>query len=99
MLEGFVVSAETLSAVAGAVLSLAFSLVPKLRNWFDGLTSNARRYVMIGLLAILSSAIFAASCKGWASWVACSADGLVGLIKVALAAATANQVVHRLTPR
>lgn len=39
-------TSDELAAVAGVVLSLAFSYVPGLSGWFDGLRGEYKRLIM-----------------------------------------------------
>lgn len=43
-------SSDKLSALAGVVLSLAFSYIPGLKTWFGGLSSTGKRLVMLAVL-------------------------------------------------
>jgi len=46
---------ETLSYLAGFTMSLSFSFVPKLKEWFGALAGNEKRLVL--LVFLLASAI------------------------------------------
>jgi hypothetical protein len=92
-------TAETLSAVAGVVLSLAFSYVPGLSAWFDGLEATYKRLVMAGALLAVSAAVVALSCWNVTPLVACNQDGVVALVSAFIAALVANQSAYLITPK
>ena len=50
------VTPEFLAAVAGVVLSLAFSYVPGLRDWYEALAGEFKRLIMAGVLLVGRSA-------------------------------------------
>jgi hypothetical protein len=92
-------TAETLSAVAGVVLSLAFSYVPGLAPWFGQLEATYKRLVMAGSLLIVSIVVVALSCWNITPLVACTQDGIVALVSAFLAALVANQAAYLISPR
>lgn len=47
-------SAEQLGIYGGIVISLGFSYVPKLKDWFDKLSPDYKRLVMLGSLAAIA---------------------------------------------
>lgn len=82
---------EFLSSVAGILLSLGFSYIPKLRQWHDRQTPEIKRLIMACLLLIVSVAIFALSCNGIVGGVTCDKAGAVSLVSIFIAALIANQ--------
>ena len=68
-------SAELLSTIAGAILSLLFSYVPGLSGWYQKLGENgdgvdggtARRLFMLGLLVLTAAGAYGLACSGWGS--------------------------------
>jgi hypothetical protein len=90
---------ELLASIAGIVLSLAFSYLPRLSNWFDKLPPQYKRVCMGGLLVAVAGAVFSLSCGGIVASVACDRAGLLGLVKVLIAALIANQSAFLLTKR
>jgi hypothetical protein len=92
-------TAETLSAVAGVVLSLAFSYVPGLAPWFDGLEATMKRLVMAGSLAVVSIIVVALSCWNVTPLVVCNQAGVVELVSAFLAALVANQAAYLISPK
>jgi len=91
-------SHETLSAVAGVLLSLAFSYVPGLSAWYETLSGVYKRLVMLACLLLVAIGAFGLSCSGWWAFVSCDRAGIVGLIEAFIMAAIANQSAHQLTP-
>jgi hypothetical protein len=96
-------SANTLSLIAGAVLSLAFSYIPGLRADFDAIDPTEKRLVMLGLLLVTAISVQVMACLGWAAeWgvdLACNRAGLAGLIEQLVIAIIANQGVYAISPR
>ena len=96
-------SANTLSLIAGAALSLAFSYIPGLRDDFDSLDPTEKRLVMFGLLLVTAVAVQVLACLGWgAEWglyLACDQAGLAGLLQQLVIAIIANQGVYAISPR
>ena len=92
-------TAETLSAVAGVVLSLAFSYVPGVREWFDALDATRKRLIMALSLVIGSAGVVALSCWVISPLVACNQGGVVALVSAFIAALVANQSAYLITPK
>ena len=96
-------SAESLSLVAGTVLSLAFSYIPGARNWFEGFQPEIKRLIMLVLLVVSTGIVYWLSCSGWAfDWgisLNCDQSGLLGLIEQLVIAIIANQSTYAISPR
>lgn len=93
---------DILAAVAGILLSLAFSYAPsrlKLKQKFDALGSNDKRLVMLTLLALGSVGALALTCAGRYEALTCDADGVWLAIVVFIKAAIANQSAYLLSPK
>jgi hypothetical protein len=99
-------TATQLTVLAGALLSLAFSYVPSLKEHYAPLTATQKRLVMLALLALTASSIFALACLPWGSGLladygvimACDQSGALGLLQIFLAALIANQATYLVTP-
>ena len=95
-------SAESLSLVAGTLLSLIFSYVPRVHNSYSNLEPTMKRLIMLGLLLVVSGSIFGFSCLGWAQeWgmaITCNQSGFMALIRQTLIAIMANQSVYAISP-
>ena len=92
-------TATELSAVAGVVLSLVFSYIPGVKNWFDGLESGYKQAVMGGVLIVVTSAIFGLACYGVIVTVECTQAGALGLVMALIAALVGNQSVYLITKK
>ena len=96
-------SANTLSLIAGAALSLAFSYIPGLREDFELLDPTEKRLVMLGLLLVTTVAVEIMACLGWgALWglnLTCNQTGIAGLIEQLVIAIIANQSIYAISPR
>jgi hypothetical protein len=96
-------SAETLSLITGTLLSLFFSYVPGIHNWYTNFEPIIKRLIMLGLLLLVSVSIYGFSCLGWAAdWgisITCSKTGLQTLIKQTVLAIIANQSIYSLSPK
>ena len=96
-------SANTLSLIAGTLLSLAFSYIPGFRDDFDTLEPTEKRLVMLGLLLVTAVTVQSLACLGWAAkWgvtLTCDQAGLAGLIEQLVIASIANQSVYAISPR
>lgn len=92
-------TAEELSAIAGVVLSLAFSYVPGVSEWFDGLAKSYKQLLMGALLVIVAGSIFGLACGGVLDVVVCDRAGALGLVKVLIAALIANQSTYLITKK
>jgi hypothetical protein len=90
---------QTLAAIAGVVLSLLFSYVPGMREWFDALEGTYKRLLMLALLAIVSVGIFVLGCAGVVQGIPCTQDGGWQLLQLFIAAAIANQTAYSFAPK
>jgi hypothetical protein len=95
-------TSETLSLIAGAALSLAFSYLPGLHERFAALDATHKRLVLLGLLVLAATGVYGLSCLGWGlRWgivLACDADGLAALLEQLLLAVIASQGVYAISP-
>lgn len=96
-------SADTLSLITGTLLSLFFSYVPGIHNWYTNFEPTIKRLIMLGLLLLVSVSIYGFSCLGWAAeWgisITCNKTGLQTLIKQTVLAIIANQSIYSLSPK
>jgi hypothetical protein len=100
-------TAETLTLLAGAILSLGFNYVPGLSGWFERLGEGAedggtrKRLVMLLLLAAAAAGAFGLACSGWGAefglGLSCDRPGLSGLLIALIQAVVANQAVYAIT--
>lgn len=106
-------TADLLSMLAGALLSLTFSYVPGLRQWFERLGAQPddggarKRLVMLILLAAVAGGSFALRCTSLGALfladlpqpLTCDSAGVAGLVKALLLALVANQGIYQISPR
>ena len=92
-------TAEQLGAIAGVVLSLAFSYIPGVREKFGALETVKKSLVMALMLLGVAAGAFALSCAAIVVSVECSQAGAVGLVNVYLAALVTNQATYMLSPQ
>jgi hypothetical protein len=96
-------SADFLVMAAGVLLSWAFSYVPGLSAWFEALSSDAKRLVMLGALAVVTAAVIGLACTGFAVDLGLSAScdrvGLIAILRAFFLATMANQSAYKLSPR
>lgn len=96
-------NAETLTATAGVILSLAFSYLPGLKSWYGTLDGTAKRLLMFAALCVTALGFYALACTPYAELldiaVSCDAQGAVALLRLLLSAVIANQATYSLTPR
>jgi hypothetical protein len=96
-------SADSLSLIAGTVLSLTFSYVPGLHDRFDPLDATNKRLILLGLLVVCAGLIYELGCLGWgASWgiqVSCDRAGLASFLEQLVLAVIANQGTYGISPR
>lgn len=96
---------EILASSAAILLSLLFSYVPGFKTWYEPLSPDSKRLVMLALLFLTSAACLAISCSrlpldpAFGNMVSCDAPGAVGLLRVFIAAMIANQAAYALSPR
>lgn len=95
-------TAETLSLLAGTILSLLFSYVPGLNTKFASFDTEKKRGIMLVILAVCAGAIYGLSCAGWATNlhinVTCDQAGAWILIQAFILAVIANQGIYSISP-
>jgi hypothetical protein len=92
-------NAEQLSSIAGVILSLIFSYVPKVSEWYAGREATEKRLIMAGLLLLVALGAFGLSCADVVSVVTCNKDGALGLVYAFIAALVANQATFAISPK
>lgn len=93
-------TAELLASITGIVVSLLFSYVPGLSDWFDGLQSNIKRLIMLAALFLTAAGIFGLACTGLFNIdVACNVSGAIGMLELFILAAIGNQTAYALSPK
>ena len=94
-------SADLLASVLAIVMSLAFSYVPGLNDWYAALDRKYKQLVMGAGLLVIAASVFGLSCAGLGSQfgidLACSQDGAIALLKLLIDALIVNQGTYLLT--
>jgi hypothetical protein len=86
-------------SLAGVLISLLFSYVPRAREWFDAHSATEKRIVMLVFLAVATGAIYGGACMGLAQTVPCTREGALDLLRAFIAAVVANQAAYMLSPQ
>lgn len=92
-------TAEQLSAIAGVILSLAFSYLPGLAPRFDKLEPTVKRLVMALLLLVVAAGAFELSCAGVVDAATCTQASAWSMVNVFVAALVANQATYLISPK
>ena len=91
----------TLSLILGTALTLVFTFLPGLKDWYEKQDTAAKAQVMAFGLLIIGALVTAMSCGGLLSLVTCTKDGIVnfivGSLINALIAVGPNQGIHQIT--
>ena len=78
-------TATILSGIAGVILSLLFSYVPKLNTKFAAKSAEEKKLWMLALLAVVAGGAFGLSCTQYGAMlgipIVCTDAGLIELIK------------------
>ena len=96
-------SADQLIAICSAVLSLAFSYIPGLKNRYEPLSAEWKRLIMLGLLVLVVAGVFGLACSRFGIYIgvaiSCDEPGLMGLVWSMVLAVMANQGTFLITPK
>lgn len=90
----------TVAAFVAVVVALLMDWFPGLRAWWDRFAEGQKRGIMAAIVALISVVVVIGNCYWWGD--TCPADWWAAvweIVLVFLAAATANQGVHRLLKR
>jgi hypothetical protein len=94
------VSSELIVSIAGVVLSLLFSYIPGLRTWYAALITETKQLIMLGLLVLVTTAIFVLGCYGILSTgIACDKFGAIALIQMLIVGIVSNQAAYLISPQ
>lgn len=96
-------SAQVLAAAAGILVSLVFSYLPGVADWYALLDGTQKRLVMLAALLIIACGAIGLSCLGIAQAAgtplpACTPQGLQTLLEALVAALVANQAAYLISP-
>jgi putative flippase GtrA len=96
---------DTISAVAAILLSLLFSYVPNVKDWFAKQPGTTKRLVVLGSLALAAAGGLALSCGSLNGVMlvpgatACTETNLVDVVSAFIAALVANQSAYSFAPQ
>lgn len=93
----FTITPEIISMVAGTLLSLLFSYLWGVREWYAALSEDKKKAIMAAALLVVVIAIAVLSCTGVWPLVACTKVGLFELVSMFIAALIANQSTYQIT--
>jgi hypothetical protein len=88
-----------LAGVAGIILSLLFSYIPKLQLWYDPLDPKTKSLIMLGALLLTTAGAYGLSCSGWWIFVTCNQAGVKSLVEAFVVALIANQATYVIAPQ
>lgn len=85
-----------LAAIAGVILSLAFSYVPGLSTWYANQTPQAKSLTMLGCLVLATMGAYAVTCLDLFSLpgLVCGETGIKALLSAFILALAANQSTY-----
>ena len=90
---------ETLAALAGLLISLAYSYIPGLSDWYSAQSGQYKRLLMLASLAVAALVVFGAACLGIDGTVTCDRSGGILLLRVLMFAVVANQSAFLISPK
>ena len=94
-------SAELLASVLAIVMSLAFSYIPGLSDWYAALDRKYKQVVMGVGLVVIAFSVFGLACAGFGAQfgidLACTQDGAIALLELLIDALIVNQGTYLLT--
>lgn len=88
---------DLISMVVGAVISLLFNYFPGLNTWFSALRTEVKSFIMIGLLAVASVAIYLISLYGIVE-ISQPVDWVL-VLRTFILAVVANQSAYVIAPQ
>ena len=92
-------NSNTLAALSGVLLSLIFSYVPGLSEWYDAQPPVNKRLIMALSVVVIAAGAFGLSCAGVLQSVACDQAGALGLVEAVISALVANQATFLISPK
>jgi hypothetical protein len=101
MFGEFNFTSESLALILGAVTSLVFSYAPGLNAWFAARTDEVKRLVMLGLMVVITGAIYGLACANVlkVNEFVCGQQSLLQFVSILITAVIANQGTYKITPQ
>lgn len=91
-------TADTLSMLAGGLLSLIFTFAPGLKGWYASLGGVAKRVIMFALVSAIGAGSFYLACAGlgpvFRLALTCDESGIAGLLRAIALAVVFNQSTY-----
>jgi len=95
------ITAEFLSGIAGAVLTLAFGYIPGLSTKYDALATEYKRLIMGALVILAGVGSVALACTGtgevFGLTLQCNTGGMAEVITAIVSALIVNQSLYKIT--
>lgn len=90
------ITPELIAGIVGIATSWLFSWFPSLRTWYAALKPEVKSFIMLGLMALASVAIYLLANYGVIQTT--EPVSIVKLITIFFVATTLNQVAYTITP-
>lgn len=90
-------TSEMLVSFAGVLLSLSFSYLPGLKDFYDTKDSQTKQLIMLALMVVVAAGSVVLSCTGEFAYFECSGTGGWDALQVLFTAVVANQVAYQST--
>lgn len=87
-----------INAGVGILISLMISFVPFLAQKFYAIPEDKRGLAMVGIVLVSALAIFGLSCTALFTFIACTKEGALDLLKAFLIMLATNQITYQVTP-
>lgn len=92
-------SVQDVSLFAGVLLSLLFSYIPGVKEWYDARSTTKKRLVMLAALVATVGGAALSSCLGFVAFMSCEKTGFIEMAKAFIGALVANQATYLVTPK
>lgn len=95
---------DLLSGIVGGLVSILFAIIPGLKEWYNRLSAEYKRLVMVGVLAVVSLALYGLSCAGALGkllpgvQLTCDSSGAWLLVRLFIEAVVVNQGTYSIFP-
>jgi MFS family permease len=89
---------ESIAMMSGVVLSLVFSYIPGLAEWFNLQNGTSKRLIMLGLMLVVVVVAFGLVCASVIGGITCDKVGVVKVITGYILAMVANQSAYSISP-
>jgi len=94
------ITPEIIVGVSAGLLAVLFEYVPGLSPWYDKLSAEYKRLLMLGLLVVVALGVFGLDCGGLLDTsVSCDSAGALQLLWIIGVAIGINQGVHLISKR